>query len=351
MSTHTQKPQSTRPSTARAGAPGTVVLALTAAWSVFMLIMAALWATGTVEAPFGNDLPGQFTSVLDHLPVAVGAGLIGFVALASGAASAVLLTVPRLRRPEAVGLFTLGLTTVTTLVFTDTLLLAYLGYSLSLQFPPIPAEALWQGVFVIGAGLWIAAWAILDRRSRVHGTAEGEGTAEGQRANSATEVRGSVRVTPDARIAVAVALLVPLFYASTRILWALGIPLGLSAEFYAKGLEVGLWRAGLSLALAGVVGALLTLGLVQRWGERFPRWMGPLAGRRVPILLATIPATLISVAIFTGGAGMARDVLFSDIGIPGSWTTYGPVLLFPLWGLALGWATYRYRARRLGKEA
>jgi hypothetical protein len=43
------------------------------------------------------------------------------------------------------------------------------------------------------------------------------------------------------------------------------------------------------------VGAALTLGLVQRWGEVFPGWMFGLARRRIPIALVVIPASIVSV--------------------------------------------------------
>ncbi len=46
------------------------------------------------------------------------------------------------------------------------------------------------------------------------------------------------------------------------------------------------------------------LGLVQRWGEVFPRWMIGLAGRRVPIALAVVPASIVSVLLIVGGIGI-----------------------------------------------
>ena len=61
---------------------------------------------------------------------------------------------------------------------------------------------------------------------------------------------------------------------------------------------------GLFLATFGLVGAVLILGLVQRWGEVFPRWMIGLAGRRVPIALAVVPASLVSVLLIVGGIAM-----------------------------------------------
>jgi hypothetical protein len=82
------------------------------------------------------------------------------------------------------------------------------------------------------------------------------------------------------RWATYVAVVIPIPYAVTRWAWALGFPLGISEEFLREGQEVGLWWAGAALAVGG---AILTLGLVQRWGEVFPRWIPFLGGKRVPI--------------------------------------------------------------------
>ena len=61
---------------------------------------------------------------------------------------------------------------------------------------------------------------------------------------------------------------------------------------------------GLSLGFGYVVGLQVMLGLVQRWGEVFPRWMIGLAGHRVPIALAVVPASLASVLLIVGGIGI-----------------------------------------------
>lgn len=50
--------------------------------------------------------------------------------------------------------------------------------------------------------------------------------------------------------------------------------------------------------LAALLGVFLLLGLLHRWGQVFPRWAPPLAGRRVPRLLPLVPAWLT-------GAGLA----------------------------------------------
>ncbi len=154
------------------------------------------------------------------------------------------------------------------------------------------------------------------------------------------------------RIAVYVAMVAPVFYALTRYAWALGFPLGMSVEHLRRGQESGEWISGLFLATFGLVGATLMLGLVQRWGEVFPRWMIGLAGRRVPIALAVVPASIASVlfvvggiAIWSGYAEMADAAAASGLDME---IVVGPMVLFPLWGVALIMATLGYYYRRRG---
>jgi hypothetical protein len=161
------------------------------------------------------------------------------------------------------------------------------------------------------------------------------------------------------RTAVYVAMVAPVFYAITRYAWALGIPLGMSEESLRQGQESGMWISGLFLATFGLVGTVLMLGLVQRWGEVFPRWMVALAGKRVPIALAVIPASLVSVLLVVGGIGIWADLgqMVANLAaggvegmeIIGSVTfLLGPTLLFPVWGVALAVATLGYYYRRRG---
>jgi hypothetical protein len=154
------------------------------------------------------------------------------------------------------------------------------------------------------------------------------------------------------RIAVFIAMVAPVFYAVTRYAWALGIPLGISEEHLRRGQESGTWISGLFLATFGLVGAALMLGLVQRWGEVFPRWMIGLAGRRVPIALAVVPASIMSVLLLVGGITIWS--VYDQMGAAAAaseeamWSVVGPTLLFPLWGAALAVATLGYYYRRRG---
>jgi hypothetical protein len=161
------------------------------------------------------------------------------------------------------------------------------------------------------------------------------------------------------RTAAYVSMAVPVFYAFTRYAWVLGFPLGMTEDYLHQGQQSGMWISGLFLATFGLVGAALTLGLVQRWGEVFPRWMIGLAGRRVPTALAVVPAALVAVLLVVGGigiwaglAGMVAGLAASGaagIGlIEGVLFQVGPTLLFPVWGAALAVATLGYYYRRRG---
>jgi hypothetical protein len=85
-----------------------------------------------------------------------------------------------------------------------------------------------------------------------------------------------------------------------------------------------------------------------------------LAGRRVPIALAVVPASLVSVLLIVGGvaiwsglAQMTAKVAASGaerVGSVGGMVAFGvgPTLLFPVWGAALAVATLAYYYRRRG---
>jgi len=83
----------------------------------------------------------------------------------------------------------------------------------------------------------------------------------------------------------------------------------------------------------------------SRGPDRVPRWMIGLAGRRVPIRLTTVPATLIAIAISAAGLALyGQPELLTELG--GGSLSLIPMALWPLWGFALGAATLAYHLRR-----
>ncbi|MGH3352687.1 MAG: hypothetical protein ACRDPS_18615 [Nocardioides sp.] len=142
-----------------------------------------------------------------------------------------------------------------------------------------------------------------------------------------------------------IAIEAPLVYALTRVLMYFEVP-----GFTAPGIDLEVRLAGLGLAVAAVFGAVLTWGLIRPWGERFPRWMIGLAGRRVPIDLAVLPALAvaglvlaasraIAVGAFAAGSDGWREQLEAPL-------IAVPQLLWPLWGVALALAALAYQRRR-----
>jgi hypothetical protein len=198
---------------------------------------------------------------------------------------------------------------------------------------------------LIGGFLWLAATVSYSRRS-------GDACLYCGRRDGPEGWTSPENAARWGRIAVYVSMVVPVFYALTRYAWAVGIPWGMTEEYWRLGQERGEWISGLSLATFGLVGAALTLGLVQRWGEVFPRWSIGLAGRRVPIALAVIPALIMSVlfmvagiSIWSGFNQMAAGAAATEQNI---WIVAGPTFLFPVWGVALAVATLGYYYRRRG---
>jgi hypothetical protein len=209
-----------------------------------------------------------------------------------------------------------------------------------------------QLLCLIGGFLWLAATLSYTRRS-------GNACLYCGRRDGPEGWHSPNQAARWGRIAVYVAMVAPVFYALTRYAWALGFSLGMNEDRFRLGQESGTWISGLFLGTFALVAAILMLGLVQRWGEIFPRWMVGLAGRRVPIALAVVPASIASVLTLVGGVGIwsGLDQMVANLSVAGSEGTglleglifeAGPTLLFPVWGLALAVATLGYYYRRRG---
>jgi hypothetical protein len=156
------------------------------------------------------------------------------------------------------------------------------------------------------------------------------------------------------RTAVAVAVAVPLLYAATRIMWVLGFPLGFDVEAYEEtGGEI---NNGLVLAAGALVGSILTIGLVRPWGERFWAWFPGLGGKRVPVGLAVVPASIVAALILPAGVSMivasVGQLGIASIGdLVDNWAAIGVTFLWPIWSIALAVATWAYALRRRGELA
>lgn len=160
-----------------------------------------------------------------------------------------------------------------------------------------------------------------------------------------SDTRASAVVDRWGRRAAWIAVAAPVFYCATRWAWALGFSLGIDPVAYQVAREQGLWLAGAALASLGLIGAVLTLGLIQRWGERFPRWMLGLSGRRVPPMLAVVPAMFVSVLLVAASFMYIRIVAIDGV-TAATWPLSLPETFFSVWGIALFVAALAYLRRR-----
>jgi len=141
------------------------------------------------------------------------------------------------------------------------------------------------------------------------------------------------------RVATIVAALGPVPYGLVRLTWATPWPQGLGPGHEGL-LDHGIRVFGICLGLSALAGAWLTLGLISRWGERWPAWLPGLRGRPVPVLAAVIPAGLVSVALCSAAVSLVvMGIRQGDPGLP-------LVIPAPIWGPALVVATYAYYRRR-----
>jgi hypothetical protein len=339
------------------------------AWSLVYAALGVYWAVSGRGFPY---TPNTVSDVMAPLLGRFEPGVAWIVVIMGGipaaAIGAVMLRGVRSRALRPL-LITAGalLAAVLPLLMTALNLLVKLGYLPYALLSLVTGAAFGQTYLVsltewatihqllclIGGFLWLAATVCYVRRS-------GDACMYCGRRDDPERWKSPNQAARWGRVAVSVAMVAPVFYALTRYTWALGFPLGMSEEQFRRGQERGTWISGaLFLGTFVLVGAVLMLGLVQRWGEVFPRWMIGLAGRRVPIALAVVPAALASVLLSVGGIaiwfGLGQMVAAvvaggaEDRGIIGEILfQVGPTLLFPVWGVALAVATLGYYYRRRG---
>jgi hypothetical protein len=332
-----------------------------AAWSPIYGGLGLYWALGGAGFPFGSENdPRAALSVLGGARAETGAPVIAVLGLAG---AVVALAMARTRGRGIVRRALLGFawtaSAALALLIPDYRVLVAVAYAPIFLFgapfgwPPadyfenaLPWPVVNQFVCIAGGLLWSATAVAYGRRGRnACGYCGRTDDTAGWTAPDSAARWG--------KWAAYVAVIVPVLYAVTRFAWALGIPLGISEEFLREGQATGLWWAGAALAAIAVGGAILTLGLTQRWGEVFPRWIPFVAGKRVPIWLAVIPASLVSVMVTEAGLMFVRLTFFGtfrlgerSLTLDENWAAIAPELVWPVWGVALGAATLAYYYRR-----
>lgn len=339
----------------------------TIAWSLLYGALGVWWTLGGRGFPFGIEHdPDAEASTLMNVTADVGAPVIAVLSLLGALAAAALAQTGRRSRLHTLSLaFAWSATVALLLVVPDYRALIRVAYApivllgYPFDFPPgvrdvtfgefLPWPVINQFLCIAGGLLFGATALAYQRRTQ-------DARASFGRTSTVTGWTSPESAARWGRWATYIAAGLPLLYAVTRWAWALGIPLGVTEEFLRDGERdaPGIWWAGAALATLAVGGGVLTLGLIQRWGEVFPRWTLGLAGKRVPPAVAIIPAGLVAILVTEAGLMFVRLTLngtFDEEFSGGNWATVGPELTWPVWGVALGLATLAYYFRRRGQCA
>jgi hypothetical protein len=321
----------------------------------------ALWWTATGDGyPFGVNNPDDILHPLRAVPPAVGAPIFAVVLLAAGVLALATAGRHPVHPPRSLRAILLGFGWATVgallVVVPGTEVLTFAGYAPILilgapfGWPPVDyselvdAQILTEVSSVVGGLLLLRTLLAWQRRTGGACVACGRDTAPGR-----TSAAAAARWVRRGRWAAYVAAAIPAIYAVTRLAWLAGITMGIPAEFLTEMRDNGMVWAGAGLGAFALLGSVLTLGLVQRWGEVFPRWMVGLAGRRVPIRLATVPATIVAVAVASASMGFFSNAKSLTLFVGGPSAATLPMALWPLWSVALIVATYAYHLRRRGR--
>jgi len=150
-----------------------------------------------------------------------------------------------------------------------------------------------------------------------------------------------------------VAIVAPLPYSSSRLLWAAGIPVGIDPDLLHEFDSPG-WGSLYILALAALADAtaLVTHVVVRPCARRVPAWVPVLGGRRVRRAVV-IGVLLLPLAVLTWRGALHLTMVFDGFRIPDDvtgvphWSLWSQAVLVWIWGASLAAATFAYyRATR-----
>lgn len=321
---------------------------IAAIWSFLYGILGLYWALGGAGFPFGeNDSRGvMMGSFLANIQSDVGGVTIACIGGIGAIAALATIRMWGEMIPRVVLLIFAWIMCMTLVfVIPDVRVLQNFAYSFMLHFQLIDWSVINQLLCMVGGFLWGATALAYQRRSR-----EACVNCGRQKETQDNSIAGNSLGKYATYIAIAMAL--P--YGIVRLAWAAEIPLGVSDAAATLISNQSFTERLIEVVLGGlpICGAILTLGLIQKWGENFPRWCLYLAGRRVPIWFAVIPATCASVLITLAGLKISPIIILKilDGSInAGNWGELGPSLFWLPWGIALGVATLAYYQRRKGQ--
>ncbi|RNL80598.1 hypothetical protein [Halostreptopolyspora alba] len=361
MTTHASSAER-RPHTRGAPAPPWWVRwspPLTLAWSAGTAVIALTWAAGLLPTPsrdpgaivMGDTLSAFDPMVRTTLTLVVGILGVGWAVVAprlDGGPGRWAAFVVACLVAGTTGLVMLSGHLLPMLGYTPVTLA--LGWFIAGLWPAYldalaTPETLFQGHVLIGTLIWGAV--LLSYRRLAHDSCAACGRPVGW--TPAREERTRHRALVTGRTAVAVAVTCALVYPAVRLPWLFGIPAGMDRATWATMGEDTV-AVGVGLGSAALTGAVLMLGLVANWGVRFPWWTPGLAGRRVPVALAVLPASVVALVFVAVSRGFLTAAVAGQLATPigTAWAHVAALLALLPCGAALLVAVAAYAVRRRG---
>lgn len=351
--------------------------ALAGAWSLMTIALGVWWILVPQRFPFGRD-PEAVSGPMDWLP----AGVVPPALIAAGVVGMVVALVARSgRAPVLVGAVGGVFALVFGVVLPGMQPVMFAGYLMAMLGPVVLFATIFAGAWrwrggpavvalfvLLGAAAWLTGFAngeVLQRYGQVMASTVPKLE---QPAYLAFLLTGGViwfvlalRTTLAARvgrpepawtrpesaarwgrIATIVAIICALPYGLIRMTWLTPWPYGMDTAELAGTPEIRLH--GVLLGAAALCGALLTSGLISRWGEVWPRWMPGVRGRPVPVRAAVVPGAVVATLFACASLPFAAQVV--QAGEPAMLLIFP----FPIWALALGIAVLGYALRRRGEQ-
>ncbi|GIN70329.1 hypothetical protein J14TS2_08040 [Bacillus sp. J14TS2] len=318
---------------------------LVIAWSVVNGLLHLYWLLGGAGYPFQND-GYLFEAIITYLPDQLGGWMFTILCFLGIVMGIEMQRPARVIPNRMILTYLIGMSTVLIVFVPDALLITSMAYVFLFEFH-FTWEMGNQIFCILGAivfGLTALAFYREQRQACI--------------ICGRTDNKKSFWLVQWSKWITYLAVFAPLPYVMTRYAWALGIPIGVDGEFLQDFTAINPVHHTTEWVLGSlcVGGALLTLGLIQPWGEQFPAWFPLFNGKRVPILLAVIPAMITAIAITSAGTVFTSSfiaykfqiVSVDNILLEQAWGTIGPMLTWIPWGVALGLAAiaYYYRRRR-----
>lgn len=344
-------------------------------WSVAAIGLGLFWLLDDTSYPFASDVEAASLSLLGGIGARAGASLLTLLAACGVTLSLLARLRPTHSRPLVAGSATLAV--VFGVLVPDIQLLIVMAYLTALSLPIAAVVGLilclrsprWSAVAAVvaaAAGTWAWQTGAVDPdalRTLGDGLLEGfanlglrpffllfflaGGAIWATAATSAYHRSGRLAqarwARPDAaarwgRVATLVAAACAVPYGLLRMTWLTPWPVGIDPTELASSPALRVF--GVMLGGAALSGGVLTLGLISRWGEAWPRWIPGLHGGPVPVLAAVAPGATIATLFTMSGLPVAKTMIEQE--------AYAYLLVFPfvVWGPALGAATLAYYLRR-----